>query len=73
MKDVYVGDRVIYACQPESQGRVVEVRTRATEEPSPPWDKYMVIEIQVEWDDDFDDTNDPWWDLEDFIIARKPR
>ena len=65
-----INDRVIWKPQPESQGRVIAISTIGTSLTS---DGKPSFEVQIEWDDGFDDTNSPWWTWGDFHIAGKPR
>lgn len=59
-----IGTRVILRRDPIHQGRIVAIRH------DPP----LPIKVQIEWDhgdDDFDDTDNPWWPLSDFHIPKK--
>lgn len=61
-----INDRVIWKPQPESQGRVIAIHSRHE-------NGKELFEVQVEWDDGFDDSNSPWWTWGDFHIAGTPR
>ncbi len=67
-----INDRVIWLPQPESQGRVIEIRTRPHTS-HPEVRPEGITEVQIEWDDGFDDSNSPWWTWGDFHIAGTPR
>lgn len=69
-----IGTRVILRRDPIHQGRIVAIHEDVEILDEERAHLRRQVRVQIEWDhgdDDFDDTDNPWWPFSDFHVPKK--